>query len=418
MKLRTIGAAAALMLSTLGSAFAQDKQTVTFMALDVTNFRGALEQFIGEFEAENPDIDIVANFTPDLFTQFVPLLQANNLDDITFISSAAIVPYLSSGRLEPIPAEFAAKIKTTLFPASLGPVSRGDQVFAVPYNYYPNSGVIMYNKDLWDEAKLDPGTATTWEEFMTLAQTATKKDASGRITQAGFSAQQEPVTIYFAWLLQLGGKPFNADGTAAFNSDAGRKALQLYADIYQKWMVDDYEFSATIDGFNKGQVASTMIGPWYDSMLAKDQPNIRVGHVVQPHLPGVDASQPNYWALQEVWAHLVSANGAKKEGTWRFLEFLLRPEIAARWSAFSGEMPTVAEAVSMPAVTEIPYIPLYVDALKFGVTKDVPEYLSSDVVTVLQGMLEQVARGQSTVDDALASAEVEVNRLTARMVPN
>jgi len=417
MRLRTLIAAGAMALASLGSAFAQEKQTVTFMAYDVVNFRGALEQFITEFEAKNPDVHIVANFTPDLMTQFLPLLQAGNLNDITFITSAAFVPYLSSGRLEPLPDEYAAKLKTILQPAALAPVTRGDKMYAVPYNFYPNSGVIMYNKALWDAAGLDPSTAKTWEEFMTLAQGVTKHDASGAMTQSGFSAQQEPVTMYFAWLLQYGGKPFNDNGTAAFNSEAGKKALQTYADLYQKWKVDDYEFTATVQGFNQGQVASTMIGPWYDSIVSKDHPNINVGHTVQPPLPGTDPKKPPYWVLQETWSHLVSAQGAKKEATWRFINFLLQPEIAARWSQFSGEMPTVIEALNKPEVVKTPYIAPYVEALSYGSTDDVARYLSSDVLTALQNMLEKVARGQSSIDDALAQAETEVNRLTAHMAP-
>jgi len=416
MSLRTISLTAMLLAGSTLGAWAQETQTVTFMALDVTNFRGALEEFIAEFEAANPDVDIVANFTPELFNQFLPLLQADNLSDITFISSAAIVPFMASGRLAPLPADFAEEVRSVVYPAAVGPVSRGGEMFAVPYNYYPNSGIIMYNEALWEEAGLDPATATTWDEFMALAQGVTERDASGAMTQAGFSAQQEPHTMFLAWLLQLGGKPFNEDGSAAFNSDAGRAALQLYADIFQKWQVDDYEFNSTITAFNQGQAAATMVGPWYESILAKDFPSIQVGHVVQPPLPGVDAGQPNNWALLEVWSHVVSAEGAEKEGTQRFLEFLLRPEISARWSAFSGEMPAVIAASSFPEVTDTTYIKPYIAALEYGVSENVTSYLSSDVNTAIGTMLESVARGQASVDDALATAEAEVNRLTARMV--
>jgi ABC-type glycerol-3-phosphate transport system substrate-binding protein len=415
MIFRRLGIAALIFLGAMTGAIAQEKQTVSFMALDVTNFRGALEQFIDEFEKANPDVDIVANFSPDLFNQFLPLLQADNLDDITLIASGAFIPYLSSGRLPPLPAELAAKVKAEVWPASLDAVSRGGEVFAVPYNFYPNSGVIMSNEALWKEAGLDPSTAKSWDEFMTLAQGVTKRDASGKMTQAGFSAQQEPHTIFFAWLLQLGGKPFNEDGTAAFNSPEGKAALQLYADIYQKWKVDDYEFNDTTTAFKQGQAASTMIGPWFESILAKDFPSIIVGHAVQPPLPGVDPSQPNYWALQEVWAHLVSAKGAEKEGTTRFLTFLLRPDIMARWSQFSGEMPAVMAAGAQPEVTGTPYIAPYVAALDYASKENVVQYLSTDVLTAIGTMMESVARGQSSVDDALATAETEVNRLTARM---
>jgi len=415
MKFGTLGGAL-LLLGTSSLALAQEQQTVTFMALDVVNFRGALEEFITEFEAANPDVDIVANFTPQLFDQFLPLLQAGNLSDITFIASPAFLPYLASGRLQPLPTDFVAGLEGVLYPETLGPVSRGDEVFAVPYNYYPSSGIIMYNADLWEKAGIDPTTAATWEDYMELAQAVTIRDDSGRIMQAGYSGQRDPFALFLAWLMQLGGKPFNEDGTAAFNSEEGRVALQYYADIYKTWQIDDYEFSDTIDGFNQGIVAATMVGPWYGSILASNHPEIRLKHMTQPPLPGVAVDQPNYWPLKEVWAHLISAEGAEKDGTWRFIEYLLQPDVSARWAVFSGELPAVIEAASQPQVSAIPYIAPYVDVLEFGVSEGVAEYLSSDVVNVLLTMLESVARDQTTIEGALATAETEVNRLTARMV--
>jgi multiple sugar transport system substrate-binding protein len=300
-------------------------------------------------------------------------------------------------------------------PASLAAVTRGSDVYAVPYNFYPSSGVVMYNEKIWADAGIDPSTAKTWDEFMGLAQTVTKRDANGKITLAGYSGQRDSYALYLAWLMQLGGKAFNDDGTAAFNSEAGKAALQQYADIYQKWKTDDFEFGDTITSFNQGLVGATMVGPWYESILAKDHPDIKLGHLVQPPIAGAKPGEPNLWPVIEVWSHLVSAEGAKKAGTWRFLEFLLRPDIAARWSQFSGEMTTVTEALGRPEVTETPYLAPYAGALAYGVSENVTEYLSTEVTDALSTMLESVARGQASVDDALATAEAEVNRLTARI---
>jgi hypothetical protein len=52
--------------------------------------------------------------------------------------------------------------------------------------------------------------------------------------------------------------------------------------------------------------------------------------------------------------------------------------------------------------------------MDYGVTKNIPEYLSEDVIHALTKMLETVARG-GAVQEALDAAEKETNRLTARM---
>ena len=78
-------------------------------------------------------------------------------------------------------------------------------------------------------------------------------------------------------------------------------------------------------------------------------------------------------------------------------------------------MTTVTEALSRPEVTATPYIAPYVSALPYGVSENVTKYLSNDVQTALNTMMESVGRGQASVDDALTTAEAEVNRLTAHM---
>ena len=41
--------------------------------------------------------------------------------------------------------------------------SKGDVIFGIPHDVHPVG--IAYREDLWDEARVDPSTATTWDEF-------------------------------------------------------------------------------------------------------------------------------------------------------------------------------------------------------------------------------------------------------------
>lgn len=392
-----------------GNVFAE-QQKVSFMTLDVVNFRPMLEQFIAEFEKANPDVDIEPIFTAELGQQTVTLIESGDEPDIIFIWSEAILAYMKQKRFSEIPENLAKKMQDSMYPYVLAPVTVEGKFYGVPYNFYPSFSMIMYNIDLWEEVGIDPTTAESWDEFMQMAQKVTKRDASGRMVQAGFSAQRDPDIYFMGWLLQLGGKPFNEDGTAAFDNELGRKALQLYADIYHKWKVDDAEFGLTAEEFKKGRVASTVMGPWYGSIVAKDTPHIRFAYFKQPK---VSEETSLAWPLFEIWTHVVSRKAQNKDGVWRFLDYLTEPETGARWSAFSGEFSTIVEAREHPEVKNTPYLAPFIEVADFGAS--VVEWYTQDTLTTLQEMCYSVAHGQATVDQAIVKAAKEVNRIAERL---
>lgn len=398
-----------LLIIISGSTFA--KQTVTFLSLDVVNFRPMLEEFIAEFEAANPDVDIEDTFSPQLYQQVMTGLESGTEPDIVFIWSNAMIPYVHRGRLGEIPQEFEMKLRDTLYDYTLLPVTHGEKLYGVPYNFFPWFSMIMYNVDLWNEAGVDPTVAKEWGQFMQLAQKVTKYDASGHMIQAGFSAERDRQEYFHSWLLQLGGKPFNEDGSAAFNNELGRKVAQLYVDIYLKWKVDHVEFGETVTQFKKGLVASTIIGPWFGSIVSKDTPHIKFDYFKQPKV----SEGPLYWALPQVWAHYISEKSMNKEAVWRFLDFLLQPEISARWSAFSGELSSVVEANKLSDVQDVHYLAPWIEIANLGVAEGIVEWSSEDMNEAIRDMLLKAVYGQATVDQAVSEAAQEVNRIAKRL---
>lgn len=389
------------------------KQTVSFMTLDVVNFRPMLEKFIAEFEKANPDVDIVPIFTSQLEQQALTSLQSGDEPDIIFIYSNAIIPYIQQGRFSAIPESFEKKIKDSVYPYTLPALSSKGKLYGVPYNFFPSFSMIMYNIDLWKESGVDPTSAKSWNQFMQMTQKVTKRDASGRIVQAGFSAERDSENYFLAWVLQMGGKPFNKDGSPAFDNKLGRNAIQLYADIYRKWKVDDAEFGLTAEEFKKGRVAATVMGPWYGSIVSKDTPNIKFAYFKQPKI-SEDASLK--WPLFQIWTHVVSKKSQKKDGVWRFLEYLMQPGNCARWSAFSGEMSTVIKAQDYPEVKKCNYLAPFAQVADYGVAEDLTQWLSTDVRVALRTMVRSVAYGQATIDQAMSTAVREISRITRHMV--
>jgi ABC-type glycerol-3-phosphate transport system substrate-binding protein len=151
--------------------------------------------------------------------------------------------------------------------------------------------------------------------------------------------------------------------------------------------------------------------PWYASIVSKDTPHIKYAFFPQPR----SGDSQRYWGLTQVWMHGVSKKAVGKEGLWRFMDYLLKPDVAARWSAFSGELSSVKASVKDSKVTESPFLKDFVPLMQYGVAQDLVEWLSTDVNNAIINMFESTKRQQAPPDQALKAAVEEINRVTARL---
>jgi multiple sugar transport system substrate-binding protein len=386
------------------------KERITFLTTDAVNFRGQLEEFIKEFNAKNPQYEVVPNFSPDLGSLFVTGIQSNKAHDITFIWSSAIVSNLGSNKLAAIPETFLGKHGERIFDYAFDSLSDTTGVYGVPYNFFPSWGQIMINNDLWDAAGVDPTTAKTWDEFMQLCQKVTKFDSSGKMVQAGFSFQRDEDIYFINRILQLGGAPFNPDGSASFNNSIGKKALQYYLDFYNKWKVDDLQFGETIDSFKRGTVAAMNGMPWFAAILDKDTPHLKYRFIPAPPIN----DKPGYWGLFQVWAHAISKKAENKQGVWEFLDYILQHEQMTRWALFSGELPSVKSAVNDPRVQADKILSPFVMDMQYGISKDIARWAGDDVMDAMVNMMHSIVINQISIDDGLAQGAAEVTRLNKR----
>jgi ABC-type glycerol-3-phosphate transport system substrate-binding protein len=389
------------------------KRTINFFTYDAINFRPKLEEFFAEFEELNPNVTINADYTPVPVEQFRTLVSAGNQPHIMFSNSSWILDFIKAGKMTELPADYYNKIKKELYPQTFTPSMSKGKVYGIPFNFTPMFSVLMTNAELWKNAGIDPGAADYWDDYMKMAQKLTKRDASGKLTQVGFSAKRRPEVFFISYLLQSGGKPFNKDGSAAFDSALGREALQRYVDVYKKWKVDDLEFGRAEDEFRFGHIASIFMGPWYGSILAKENPELNIGYALQPAFK--DKKATRYWPLVEVWTHYVNKEALNMPEVWSLFDYLLKPENAAEWAAFAGEFSTVAAASKYPGITGTPYLAPFVPIADLGVADDITDWMTEDVIQALVDMCYSVVYDKATVDQAITNGALEVNRLTKKL---
>ena len=194
-------------------------------------------KLIPEFEKNNPDIKIKAEFIPwgELSTKLTTSFAGGIGPDIFMHGQAAIAGFADKGIIMPIdsilskiedPQDFGATLNAGLF--------KGKKYY-IPV--FGSGRLLAYRKDFFVQAGLDPQDAPmTWEQLISYSKKLTSVE-NNRYKCAGFDLPVSGVDLQQVWsgfLYQNGGDLFDNEMNPVFNSTQGVQALQFYVDLIRK----------------------------------------------------------------------------------------------------------------------------------------------------------------------------------------
>ncbi|EMA59587.1 extracellular solute-binding protein family 1 [Halorubrum lipolyticum DSM 21995] len=206
----------------------------------------------------------------------------------------------------------------------------GDQV-ALPLDTHPNG--LYYNKDIFEEAGLDPESPpTNFEELQSAADTITAetdKQAFSPDPYLRFFVRQ-----FIAWQHGSGGEFLNEDNTeAAFGDDNGVALAQFYHDIANEWNWDraDTTDDRGTKAFRSGDLAMTINGTWYYGVLAEQDFD---WGMAKPFV-APDQSAPQTWANSHTLG--VPNSGSNQEAAVEAAEWITQNSL--EWGTEAGHLP-------------------------------------------------------------------------------
>ncbi len=281
--------AAAVALGAAGCSPAQQAQpsasaggattTVTVRLWD-EQVQKAYDASFAEFHKQNPDITVKTVLVPwaDYFTKLRTDVSGGNADDIFMMNGSYLQPYVTSGSLLEIGADFASE-KADWVPAAVDQYTRDGKLWGVPQ--LTDGGIAMYyNKKLLADAGVTPEqlTGLTWApgggsadtllpllKKLTVDASGKRGDQSGfngsKPKQWGYSAAQDLQGIYYNFIGSNGGQFQDASGKFVFASPESAEAFQYIVDLINKYKVspaasntnDNGDF--TRDQFLQGKIA-------------------------------------------------------------------------------------------------------------------------------------------------------------------
>ncbi|EGL64381.1 ABC transporter, substrate binding protein (sorbitol) [Agrobacterium sp. ATCC 31749] len=432
MTLKTIllGACSALAFSTLASA-----ETLTIATVnngDMIRMQG----LTSDFTAKNPDIKVEwVTLEENVLRERVTTDIATNGGqyDIMTIGNYEVPIWAKQGWLLPLEKLGDKYDVDDILPAIRGGLSADGKLYAAPF--YGESAMIMYRKDLFEKAGLKMPDNPTWEFIGDAARKITdrKTDINGMCLR-GKAGWGENMAFISALTNSFGGRWFDENWKPQFDQPEWKSALQFYVDL----MKDAGPSGASSNGFNENLTLFQQgkCGMWIDATVAasfvsnpKDSTVAdKVGYALFP----THGELKNHGNWLWSWNLAIPKSSQKAEAAEKFISWATSKDyttlVASKegWAnvppgtrtslyknadyekAAAFAKPTLAAMdaadITKPTVKPVPYTG--------GQFVAIPEFQA--LGTTVGQLFSAVVAGQSSVDDALASAQSTATREMTR----
>lgn len=329
----------------------------------------AMNELIKRFEAANPGIKVKHTTFPyaDYQTKIAAAVPAGQGPDVVQLYYGWLDNFVGAKFIQPLPRDaFPHDVIEREFYPIVQTMKRDGEYYGLPTAV--RTLALFYNKKLFQEAGLDPNKPPqTLDEYLEAAKKTVKRDAAGNMLSAGAVIDMPGQDLHW-WrevlLRQMGGKPYSDDNkSVAYDSEAGAKALNWYADLQRVHKVGQAGFMDEGQAaFRAGRAAMTVDGSFRLGAFG----GIKTFEWGVAELPAsADGKRSNFASY---WVNAITAKptGAKLEAAKKFMAFTTSPDAMQVWLDMVGELPARKAAAETQKNLSHPIYGPFLKALNYS----------------------------------------------------
>lgn len=370
--------------------------TLTFQNQFSDTESAEITKLVAAYEKGHPDVTIKLARDNDssYYDKLVTQITAGRGPDIVRLEPPKVSQYAASGFLAPV--DGALGPSSDYFANTLEAATRDGKVYGVPQDV--STLALFYRKDMFAKAGITAPPAT-WDELKADATKLTGGGKYGIGLFGGWGAYE-----FYPWLWQAGGEVLTDDGKQpAFDSDAGVKALTLWADL-QKTAMPPGMATATEDDvrgpFVNGNLAMFTSGPYMTSTLdSAGLPKDSWG--VAPLPADVESAS----VLGGMDLAILKNSDHQKEAT-AFLKWLGSDKIQTEWATDLKYVPAKKSLYEAEPFASDPNIKTFGAIIEASKSRPTVAR-AADVDTALGNAVGAALSGSASPKDALAKAASE-----------
>jgi len=372
--------------------------------------RKALEAIVADFEKQTGvTIELTELSWNDGKAKLQAAFNSGSAPDVIELGSDWVAQFSSAGVLMQLPMDSAAIGR--FVPYTMEPGMWDQMVYAYPWTV--DTRVMYVNRDLLDKAGWK-GQVTTLDQLLEASEMVMGSGAYGYGANGADGHRLYKKILPLMWTYGLQGPRaggtwegavVSQDGRAVLNSDANRRALDMYATLARTGYI---ETQRQLDAaFLQGKIAFWNSGSWLLPRI-KEAANLRAEAILMPGVngqPGVSFAGGEYLAVSKATRNTQRAR--------EFVEFLTSAEQALRLCEAVPEagFPADKTTYQAEALIKDPMKAVFAKQLEHArMTPVHPRWL--DLEAILEDAVVSVLLGDKSVEDALVNAQDEAEIVT------
>lgn len=267
--------------------------------------------------------------------------------------------------------------------------------------FFGNVTVMMYNKQLIEDAGYKPEDIDTFADLMDIAQKTNAAGKTGFLIRGG--SPDNIVSDFIPHLLVHGGWVVDSNNKPTVDTPEFKAAMQEYLDLYALGgTMDKDDIVAAIDG---GTAALGQAWPgWYVPSA-----DTNASYTVIP-TKLTDSDSPKSTSMYGVWCIGIPANAPHKDLAKALLEYVMSPEVQLDSIEIGGVPCRYSCLLNDDVLKTYPQYETVCAALESGVYRPViAEW--TQFTNILGTEMDNVIQGVKTIDQGLADAQAELDLL-------
>lgn len=305
--------------------------------------------------------------------QMPQLIWANSNDILNLIDEGKVV------KLEDVISADPNFNESDIYKGLWDGVRYNGEIWGCPFN--TACLALLYNKDFFEEANIQPGSLRSWEDFIRAAGRITNEDRFGFSIPLG--RNEWTVFSYLPFLWQAGGSLFNKDYTkSTFNSPEGIRALKFWIDLFYTHKSAGFsglDEGYKLDEFTSKKAAMVINGPWNYGALQLTE-DLNYGVLPLPR----DKERATVFAGENLY--ILKSTPEKERISWELIKYLISSEVQAEWAILTNNLPVTRSGARefkyIKYLYKNDFIKPFVEQLEYGKSRPIIHdyYLISELL--------------------------------------
>lgn len=383
-----------------------------------------MQPLIDEYEANHKGITILysqqtyTSYESRLYTRLQQSSTSSEpAPDIFRIHNTWIPKYYKY--LYPLPSSVMTKTTyaSTFYPTATQDFTAKDgNIYAMPFEI--DGLVVFYNKQLLAAAGVTT-PPTDWDSFVDLTHKLTKKDSTGKITQAGLAIGTSKNVSHAAeilsfLMLEQGVDIINdARTTVTLSTTTAKNVMNTYTSFAKgDNAVWNSSLGTDLNMFFQGKLAMMIAPSWRAFEIIQSAPAIEFGTATLPQLAANE--QPIYYSTY--WAEAVSKNSSNPTAAWDFVAFLAQKEQQKELYSNAAKLRAFGEPYSLVSLNSELKSQPYLSSIAESAPKMTSWQMGDEsfVKATLNEAITSIVEDNADIQSTLKNAETAINNQLAQ----